>query len=225
MKKILLMFIFTLTLVANENSTVQNPSIYASIGDKIYNNIPSIENLKTIDKYAAFKLKIDAYTNEVIKAKKLGFAVQSGEKSKQKLIYLDTLRKLEKENNYFYNSANKNFIFAIDTQDNQFYLDLVNSGIIDVDIYRYKILNYYNKHAKDIDSRGIIDELIKEEKAKKAKRRYVRKTKKQIQEEKIKRVREYDIYQQKLLEDKLSKELEEKKLQIRQEQQKELFKN
>jgi len=225
MKKIFLILIFIFNLYAEDTLHVKNPIVFSSIGDKIYTNISNIESLKSVEKYSAFKLKIDAYAFKVAEAKNLGFSVQSGEKSEQKLVYLETLRTLEKENNYFYNSTLKSFNFAIKTQDTQLYVDLVNTGMIDLDVFRYKIFNYYTKHSDDIELSGLLNELVQEENAKKNKKRYVRKTKKQIQEEKMKRLRASDERNQKKLEEKLAKELADKKLQIRQEQAKELFKN
>ncbi len=224
MKKTLLILALIFNLVAQENESIKNPVVFSSIGDKIYNNVNKINNLKTIDHYAAFQLKIDEYSYNVKSAKKLGFSVESGEKSEQKLSYLKTIRKLEKVNDYYYNLTNKDFNVAIQTQNSKLYIDLVNSEMIDIDVNRYRILDYYTTHLNDINSSGIIDILLKEEEIKRN-NRYVGKTKKQLQEEKMKRVRAADARKQKALEEKLAKELSDKKIEIRQEQQKELFKH
>jgi len=70
---------------------------------------------------------------------------------------------------------------------------------------------------------GLIQNMINEEKSKKSKKKSYYKTKKQIDEAKIRRIRASDKYKREMMEQKLQKELELKKENIRKEQERELF--
>ena len=217
MKNILLLAFISIALYA------QNPKVYSSLGDVIYDNLDKIESLKKIDNYKTFSFKIDQYSKDVDKTKKLGFAIESGEMVKTKLEYLDKLRELSNINDYFFRSAYISFEKSIDNQDNNLFIDIVNTGMIDTKKNKVKILNYYNLHSEDINSSGLIQNMIDEEKTKKTKKKSYYKTKKQIDEAKIRRIRASDKYKREMMEQKLQKELELKKENIRKEQERELF--
>ncbi len=217
MKTLLFIPLFAWSLFA------QNPKVYHEIGDDIYNNIENIKNLKNIDRYTSFTHKIDSYIFDVKQMKIFGFSVESGERIDDKLVYLERLRNLSKENDYFFKSVNKSFDEAIKNEDSSLFKNMLDSKMINIKKNKNKILIYYKEHDQEIDSTGTIDKLLKEEKAKKLKRKKRVNTKKQIQEAKIKRIREKDRIQQEKLEVELTKELQLKKLQIRQEQERELF--
>jgi len=217
MKNILLLAFISIALYA------QNPKVYSSLGDVIYDNLDKIESLKKIDNYKTFSFKIDQYSKDVDKTKKLGFAIESGEMVKTKLEYLDKLRELSNINDYFFRSAYISFEKSIDNQDNNLFIDIVNTGMIDTKKNKVKILNYYNLHSEDINSSGLIQNMIDEEKTKKTKKKSYYKTKKQIDEAKIRRIRASDKYKREMMEQKLQKELELKKEKIRKDQERELF--
>ncbi len=223
MKRILLFCIISLSLFAQSIDSLANPKVYSALGDEIYDNVYKIEKLKQIEKYSSFMLKIDAYLSEVAEAKKLGFAVESGQKRDERLNYLDKIRKLSKENSYFFRSAYSSFKSAIDTEDSKLFLSIVNSEMINAQKNSAKIINYYKKHSDEIDSTGIIQNLIDEANNKKNKK-YTKKVKSLTNKAKVKRIREADKYNQEALEKKLSDEVAKKKEKIKQEQERELFK-
>ena len=78
-------------------------------------------------------------------------------------------------------------------------------------------------HKKDMNPQGIMQIFLDEEEASKNKKYFKSKTKKQIQEEKIARLRKNDILDKAALEKKLSDALKAEKAEIRKEQERELF--
>jgi len=224
MKKILLLCIVSLGLFAQSAISLANPKVYVVLGNVIYDSVDNVESLKSIGRYAAFIPKIDKYVSEVAEAKKLGYLVESGQKKSQKTQYLKTLRKLAEENKYFTRSANSTFKSALETRDSGLFLSIVNSGMIDTRKNSAKIIDYYNKHSDEINPDGVVQNLIDEAYAKKHKKKYVKKTKSLTNKVKVKRIREADKAKKEALEKKLSDDVAQKKENIRQEQEKELFK-
>jgi hypothetical protein len=218
MKKVLLLCVVWLGLFA------QNPKVYSVLGDGVYDSVDKVKALKSVDGYVAFIPKIDRYLTEVAKAKELGYLVESGQKISQKTQYLKTLRKLSEENKYFTRSANSTFKSALESQNSDLFISIVNSGMVDTQKNSAKIINYYNKHTNEINPDGVIQNLMDEAYAKKHKKKYVKKTKSLTNKAKVKRIREADKAKEVALEKKLSDEVAQKKENIRQEQEKELFK-
>lgn len=226
MKLLLLTTLFSFLLIAQENPNT-DPKVYESLGNEIYTNVPHIEKLKTLKQYAGYKDKIDTYIVDVQKSKTFGYEVESGARANIKLDYLEKLREYKKVNDYFVRSAHSTLKFAIDTKDNSLFIGIVNSGLIDRKAYKKQIIGYYKAHKEDIDPKGIIQTLLDEEviykKKKKKEKSWKEKTKKQLQEEKIARLRKNDELDNQALEKKLSEEVKVKKENIRQTQERELF--
>ena len=110
-KLFLLLFLFQLSLFA------QNPKVYSSLGDSIYENVSKIESLKQLKEYEAFYEKINLYSADVKKAKVFGFEVQNGAKNHLKLDYLKEIRKLSTVNDYFFRTADSSLKSAIETNN------------------------------------------------------------------------------------------------------------
>ncbi|MDQ7061286.1 MAG: hypothetical protein Q9M43_09190 [Sulfurimonas sp.] len=178
MQKLLLFLLFFFSLEAS------NPNVYSALGDNIYNNIDSIRSLKKLDSYKELSDKIDTYIKDVAKAKAFGFEVQRGARSNLKLDYLSELRKLTKINNYFLRTANSSFKSSIKTKNNDLFIAIVNSSLINVKTNKKQIMDYYNGHKDEINAEGVIQGYLDEAYAKKHKKRYKPKTKKQLHEEK-----------------------------------------
>jgi len=220
MKKIILTILFTSLLFAD------NPLIYSALGDVIYDNAKKINNLKNINQYASEINKIDKYIDEVKKTKKDGYSILSGDKTISKMGYLNKLRKLSKTNDYFIRSAKLYFKQSISKEDNYLFSKIINSGLIDTDKCKEQITNYYFSHSNDINSSGIIQSYLDNDKKLRVKKEAQRKlymNKKMREEARIKRIRQDDLQKQKELEKRLDDEVKAKKLQIRKEQNRELF--
>jgi len=220
MKSIIIMYLFTLALFA------QNPKVYAALGDVIYNNVDKIANLTTVKEYQKYTTTINKYTKDVKKTKKDGFCIESGKKCINKKEYLDKLRTLSRTNDYFVHSVKRNFASSMKENNNLLFSKIINSGLLNTQKNKETIINYYYENKDDINATGVIQAFLdKDAELKRLKdaQRKKYKTKKMLEEEKIKRIRKNDMLKQEKLEKKLQDEVERKKIEIREEQQKSLF--
>jgi hypothetical protein len=205
--------------------SANNPKPYAVLGDVIYNNVEKIKSLENLNSYKEYKNDIAKYVEEVNATKNEGFKLELGKANISKKEYLVELRKLSKLNDYFLRSVKTNYKNSMDSNNYNLFSEIINSGLIDTKKNIHEIVDYYYKHKEDINSTGIIEKLLNDDaklKALKEAERRRHKTKKMLEEEKIKRIRAEDKEAQRALELKLQKELENKKLKIREEQKKEL---
>ncbi|QOP42774.1 hypothetical protein FJR45_01935 [Sulfurimonas sediminis] len=220
MHKILFLLILTTLLAA------QNPKAFSALGDIVYNNIDKIQKLTNIDEYAPYEKKIQEYAAAVKKLKKEGFSLDEGV-VKDKMHYLNRLRELSRTNDFFVRSVKRNLDLAIENENSKLFTKLANSGLIDEKRSKNKILDYYFAHSDDVNTTGIIQKYLDEDKklqAKKERKKSLLQRKKERELEKIQRIRKKDKLEQKKLEEQLNKEVQKKKLQIREEQKKELSK-
>jgi len=216
MKK-LIICLFTTLLSA------QNPIVYSALGDIIYDNIENIQNLKNIVQYKKHENKIDKYASDVKNLKEIGFKIQAGDEKYKKLEYLQNLRELSKVNDFFLRSVKINFDKSISSEDTQLFCKIINSGLIDVKEHKIQIKSYYLSHSRDINTSGVIQDILDKELIKKQKKksRIKRLTKKQLQEAKIRRIRENDKIKQENIKKSLEDIAIKKKIKIRQEQEQE----
>jgi len=220
MKSIIIMYLFTLALYA------QNPKVYAALGDVIYNNVDKIANLTTIKEYKKYTTAIEKYVKDVKEAKEDGFCIESKKKCINKKEYLNELRKLSQTNDYFIRSVKRNFVTSMKENNNLLFSKIINNGLLNTQKNKKIIINYYYDNKDNINASGVIQAFLdKDAELKKLKdtQRKKYKTKKMLEEEKIKRIRKNDMLKQEKLEKKLQDEVERKKIEIREEQQKSLF--
>ena len=219
-------FILLFTLTTLLFST--NPKAYASLGNQIYNNLENIKKLTTISDYYLYFDAINNYLFKVKRAKQLGFSLDENSPSKVKKQYLQTLRQLSKENNYYHRLAQKSLETSIKNRDFLLFSQIINSGLIDTKANKKRILHYYFAHIKDINASGVIQSYLDKDALLKRKRkalRHKRVVKKTKEEEKIERLREQDKAHQVALEKRLNREVQKKKREIREEQREELLKS
>ncbi len=221
MKKIVLLCLLATFLLA------QNPKIYSALGDVIYNNVDKIQKLKEIPQYTQYENRIDSYVKEVYETKDMGYAIEAGNKNLNKMDYLKKIRDLSKTNDFFHRDVVNSFKSSMIEEDNNLFSQTLNSGLIDSEKYKGKILEYYFVHCTDMNATGVIQKYLDEDEMlkklqEKSKQSIV--TKKQIQEAKIKRIRLKDKEKQEEIKKALEEELIKKKSDIRKEQVKELAK-
>jgi len=222
MRNLLIIFLFFTSVFA------KNPTVYATLGDVIYNNSDKIAKLKQIKEYVRLDDKIDAYLTEVKTLKSMGFAIEKGNKSIDKKEYLSRLREASKINDFFVRSAEHSFKSSIELQNTPLFEKIINTGLIDLDQYRDEIISYYLAHSDEMEENGalkvVLDkyELLKKEKE--ARNRYYR-SKDKIQREKIRRIREEYRRKQEALERELQKEVDKKISNIIRYQKEELKSN
>lgn len=214
-------FLVILSLLATL-LTAQLPNVYSSLGDEIYTSVENVKKLKEIASYADLKDRINKYIEDVEQAKKDGIAIDEGKNEKSKGEYLKKLRELSKEYAYFQRSANSSFNSAIKNNDNSLFLEVVNSGILDMGAYKKEILSYYKKHSDEIKASGLLEALLNEETKRKEWQKANSVTKKDLDMNKIKRLRANDKLQEAQEIKRLDAQVKEKKKQIREYQQREL---
>ncbi|PHQ65144.1 MAG: hypothetical protein COB99_05715 [Sulfurimonas sp.] len=222
MIKLLILSLLATYLIAG------NPKVYSALGDVIYDNVDNIEKLKKIAEFSQFEKKIDSYVKEVYEAKDVGYAIEAGDKTKDKKEYLQTIRELSKTNDFFHRTTVTSYKSSITNQNNELFSNTINSGLIDTKKYKAKILEYYFAHCTDMNTSGVIKKYLDEDEQLKRKEIVAKKstlTKKQIQEAKIKRIRKKDKAKQELIQKALEEELIKKKSEIRKEQIEELTKS
>ena len=219
MKPFILFILFTLALFAS------NPTIFASLGDKIYDNITKIEKLKKFKEYKPFIQKIDEYVKEAKATKKLGFAIENGTHKDASRFYLKKLRELAKTNDFFVRSANAVFDQAYVTKDYDLLMDLLDTGLIDVERNKQRLLKLYEEDGEKFELRGVLKQLVDASNLKKKSKHskeYYERLRKIREEEKIRRLREKDKKRQEALQKRLDQELKRKKEEIEKEQIQEL---
>ena len=219
MYKFILILLFTISLNAS------NPKPYATLGDIIYNNAQKIEKLQFISSFQLEKNAINKYIKELKATRQYGFELEKKKANRNKNVYLNKLRKLSKTNDYYLRNAKTIYSKAMKEKDYKLFSEIVNSGLINLEENKKKIVNYYYKHTAYIKNEGIIKELVDEDIKRKAKRRALRrryKTKKDLELEKIERIRKNDKLEKLKLEEELQKDLQKRKLEIRVNQEQEL---
>ncbi len=222
MIKLLFLSLIATLLVA------QNPKAYSSIGDPVYDNAKYILDLKHLEEYEMYEVKIDNYFFDVDELKDVGFKIDKTKNSYKK-EYLTSLRVLSKTNNFFTNLVNKAFHKSIENEDTLSFINTVNSGLVDTDKYKNVIIDFYKKHPDDIKNVKVIDDFLVENERLRFEReerlRILRESmpsKQSLKEAKLKRIKENDKRKQELREKELQRELKQKKLEIRQNQKREL---
>jgi hypothetical protein len=203
----------------------QNPKVYSALGDVMYNNVDNITKLQSIDSYQIYDSKIQKYIIDVAASKSVGFSLDEGDKSIDKMAYLKNLRALSKENDFYMRNSKISFESSIKNEDSKLFSKIINTGLIDTQRYKDEIINYYMFHADDINSSGVIQTYLDEDEALRKQRlanmkRY--KSKAQLRAEKIKRIRKNDKEKQAAIEKSLQEEVDKKKVEIRKNQKKEL---
>ncbi|WP_373072506.1 hypothetical protein [Sulfurimonas sp.] len=218
MKIILLITILTLQVFA------LNPKVYSALGDKIYNKVDSIQELPKYKYFENEKQKIEDYAVLVSVIKNIGFNIDNGNLSVTKDEYLKKLRELAKTNDFYLMRVKRFFLNSIEKQNNNLFLEMIKTGLIDTTRYKPEIKKYYYEHKEHLDINGtVIEEFVAEDEKKKNKKKvYKGPTKEEIEKANIKRIRAKDKEKQEAIVKSLEEELKKKKEKIREEQKKEL---
>jgi hypothetical protein len=205
------LFVFTFLFTTLLNAA--NPKAYAVFGDTIYNNIDNIKKLTKIGDYYLYVDDINDYIHRVNEAKKRGMLLDEKSPLSEKRAYLNTLRKLSKENDYYSHMAQTSFINAMQNGDSLLFTKIINSGLIDTKAHKKEILDYYFAHSKDINTTGVIQTYLDENREMQRREALKRKrlSKKEREEQRIKRLRELDKKRRLELEQKLDKAVKKKK--------------
>lgn len=159
MRFFLLLFICTNIIFA------KNPAVYSSIGDELYSSLETIEKLKANIEFSDDKSKVDSYIDQVKASKDIGFAIEAGDKSIDKMVYLAKLRELSKIYKSFDTKGKieNSFKESVKNKNSKLFIAVVNAGAVDMEIYKGEVLAYYKEHADEIDPSGVIEKYLNEE--------------------------------------------------------------
>ena len=219
MHKLILLTLFTTFLSASY------PKPYAVLGNVIYDSAINIEKLYVIGQCKLNKDEIEKYIYDVNETKEYGFELESKKKNRNKKVYLDKLRVLSKINDQYLRDAKSAYKRSMNENNYDLFHEIINSGLVDTELNKNEIIDYYYKHNEDINASGVIETFLEEDaklKAQKESLKMSSKTKKELEAEKIKRIRENDKLAKSKLEEELQLNLDKKKLEIRTNQKKEL---
>jgi len=216
MKTIILVSLLTTFLFA------QNPRVYSAIGDDVYNNAQAISNLKSLSAYPYEAKKIDAYINDVDANKQIGFDIESGNKDISPSTYLKKLRELTKVNISFVRKVRAMFDKSLKNENTLLFIEMVNSGLLDTKPRQKEIMDFYIKHQDDISPVGVIQTFLDEDAELRRRQAYWLEAKKRKEAARVKYLREKDKAEDEAMEEKLTKEVIQKKQDIRIHQKKEL---
>lgn len=218
MKKMIIISLFATLLFA------QNPRVYSSLGDGIYDNAPSIEKLKEIKEFSELKSRIDTYIKEVEETKKDGFAIESKEGGADKSKYLSKLRELSKTDSYFARISKKKFEESMKHNNSELFSELINSGMIDTDKYKEEILTYCDLNKGNMVLSGRLKIFLEDEHSKQTTNTDLKKSVKKQDKasQRIEHIKKRDKEEEEKMEEMLEEELLKKKREIREYQKKEL---
>ncbi|MCW8894719.1 MAG: hypothetical protein OQK48_09325 [Sulfurimonas sp.] len=217
-------FFVTLSLLATL-IFAQAPNVYSSLGNEIYSSVKNIQKLKYIPEFSHLNDKIDKYIKDVQNLREEGVAIDSADKNADKDSYLESLRELSSTYTYFKRSVSSSFKSSVESENSRLFLAVVNSGLMDTKAHRAEILDYYNNHSDEINPSGIIEYFISEDLAIEKRQEANKAYKKEVESEKIKRLRAKDKLREEAQIKQLEIELKQKKKEIRERQRKELIEN
>jgi len=200
----------------------QNPRVYTAIGDNIYNNIEAINNLTNLSAYSYDKEKITKYVADVKVNKELGFNIESGNKKISPVIYLKKLREFDKINKNFIKKIELNFEKSLKDKNTVLFLEMVNSKLLDTKAKQKDIMDFYIKHQEAINPMGVIQGFLDDDAELRRRQAYCLAAKKREEAARVKHIREKDKAEDEARNKRLTKELIQKKKEIREYQKKEL---
>ena len=217
-KLLTILFITTFLSAQSIYAKEANPVVYAALGDTIYKNAHKIKDLQNLKEFEVYKDEIIKYIKEVELIKIIGFSIQNGNNKVSKDEYLKKLRKLSKTNDFYVQTVSSNFKYAIKNNDNKLFVSSVDSGLVDIERFGSEIKEYYKTHEDEIDEYGVVLGKLVPTYGLNIKKTKLRKapTKEEIQDAKMKMIRQKDKEKQESIQKELEAEL------IRNNQKKEL---
>jgi len=182
MKNRLIILLFATFLMADdnnltlENSTTQldnnttkieipsnpNPKVYEALGNVVYDNVAYISKLQELPRYSKNIEKIQTYVSDVNETKEIGYGIENGSSSVTKGEYLTLIRALSKRNDDFKREIVSSYKSSMTYKDNEFFSQMINSGLIDTLKYKSEIMNYYLDNVTQVETAGVIKGFLDE---------------------------------------------------------------
>ena len=121
-----------------------NPAIYAGLGDRLYDGMPKMMHLADTRVFANHREHITAFILSCEKAREEGLALEKGVHSEaEQKAYLERLRTLNKEYEFYIRTAAKALNRTIEQNDYKGFSELIKTGLIDIDKNSEQILTFY----------------------------------------------------------------------------------
>ncbi len=202
----------------------ENPKVYSSLGDEIYDNVENIVKLKEMREFKSDSREITRYRSDVLKIKQIGFDLENDKSSMDKSEYLATLRALSAKSDVYVNKTNVLLRKSIQNENSKEFNALLGTGLIDLTKNKIDILNYYKAHKTELVKSSAIEKLIAQERELKKSRAKARakSSKNSVEKKRVQRIRASDKRKREALERELQEENDKKKLEIRNDHRREL---
>jgi hypothetical protein len=154
-----------------------NPVAYAGLGDVIYDGMPKIAQLGDASAVSSHHENISKYLGKCDRAKEEGFALDRGAAgAMDKKAYLELLRSLNNEYEFYVRTANTALDRTIEENDYEAFSQLIKTGLINIDRNSEQIVSFYKMHKNGITLQEVDDyisyrkQLVELEKKEKAQR-------------------------------------------------------
>ena len=146
------MKILLLTILLLSTLFAQNPTIYASLGDKIYDNTPGVDLLLQVETLETHHEKIFEYMFKASEAMKQGNMIsEHNPEAISPKEYLNTLRKLSKENDYYVRVARVAYKKAIADSNIKDIKLLLDSNLLDSEKSLEELALFYEINSDKMD--------------------------------------------------------------------------
>lgn len=196
-----------------------NPKVYSSLGDSIYNSVDKVVKLKTVESFTQYSQDIDSYKVNVNELKKIGFSLDNSVDILAQEKYLSSLRKLDKEYYFYLRESYRVLNNSIENEDTKTFDALLQTDLIDINHNKKNILKFYAEHKAKITLTPSMNEILVKERQKKLKTNNLQRN---IEQDRVNRIRQSSKRKEENLEKKLQEENQKKKLEIRNKQKEEL---
>ncbi len=191
-------------LVLYVTVTMANPVIYAGLGDVIYDAMPKMAQLANVGAMAHHRENILQYLKKCEAARERGYALDKEGDDASRKAYIETLRALNGQHEFFIRTAHAALNQTIIDNDYQGFSALIKTGAIEIDRDPDQIVGFYelkrgeSRLAEIEDYLNYRAALVAHEKEEKAKRQEI-----------------YDGYKQRRIDQVRARQEAKKKAQVR----------
>lgn len=136
-----------LTLLLAVTVWAANPKMYAGVGDPIYDTMEQVKSLVWIESMRKYRQGIGDFLAACQTTKEQGLALEKSHAvESERKGYLQKLRTLTREHDFFVNAARKVFEQTMKTGNYEDFSKLIETGLIDTATNRQEITAFYETH-------------------------------------------------------------------------------
>lgn len=145
------MKLWILMLWVSASLWAANPVAYSGLGDVIYNGMPKMAQLGDALAVSSHHENIAKYLAKCEHAKEEGFALdRAAAGAMDKKDYLELLRSLHNEYEFYIRTANAALNRTIEENDYEAFSELVETGLIDIEKNSEQIISFYEMHRNGV---------------------------------------------------------------------------